>query len=49
MITLFTVHGAIQYVDDEDRVIQQDDSHSRAQLYVEHCRRHGIKPRALVA
>jgi 2,4'-dihydroxyacetophenone dioxygenase len=49
MITLFTVHGAIQYVDDEDRVIQQDDSHSRAQLYVDHCRRHGIEPRALVA
>jgi 2,4'-dihydroxyacetophenone dioxygenase len=49
MITLFIVHGAIQYVDQNDNVIQQDDAHSRAQLYVEHCRRHGIEPRALVA
>jgi 2,4'-dihydroxyacetophenone dioxygenase len=49
MITLFTVHGAIQYLDDDGNVVQQDDARSRAELYVEHCRRLGIEPRALVA
>ena len=49
MITLFTVHGAIQYLDEDGRVVQQDDARSRAELYVEHCRRHDIEPMALVA
>lgn len=48
-ITLFVVHGAIQYVDDEGSVVQQDDARSRAELYVQHCLREGITPRALVA
>jgi 2,4'-dihydroxyacetophenone dioxygenase len=49
MITLFTVHGAIQYLDDDGNLVQQDDARSRAELYVEHCRRHGIEPQVLVS
>jgi 2,4'-dihydroxyacetophenone dioxygenase len=49
MITLFVVHGAIQYVDGQDNLVQQDDARSRAELYVEYCRSNGIEPRALVA
>src|SRR5215210_1072844 len=47
MVTLFTVNGVIQYLDDEGRVVQQDDVHSRRRLYLEHCREHGLEPRAL--
>jgi len=48
MITLFTVRGAIQYIDEDERLVQQDDARSRAELYVDHCTRHGIEPRALI-
>lgn len=47
MVTLFCVEGIIQYVDDQGRVVQQDDYRSRRRLYLEHCRAHGIEPRAL--
>jgi 2,4'-dihydroxyacetophenone dioxygenase len=47
MITLFIVNGVIQYLDDEGRVVQQDDLRSRHKLYLEHCREHGIVPAAL--
>jgi 2,4'-dihydroxyacetophenone dioxygenase len=47
MITLFIVNGVIQYLDDEDRVVQQDDLGSRRQLYLDYCREHGIEPAAL--
>lgn len=47
MITLFIVNGVIQYLDDEGRVVQQDDLRSRQRLYLDHCREHGIEPAAL--
>jgi anti-sigma factor ChrR (cupin superfamily) len=47
MVTLFTVNGVIQYLDDGGRVVQQDDVGSRRRLYLEHCRAHGIEPVAL--
>jgi 2,4'-dihydroxyacetophenone dioxygenase len=47
MITLFFVHGVIQYLDDDDRLVQQDDMRSRLRLYLDHCRAEGIEPRAL--
>jgi 2,4'-dihydroxyacetophenone dioxygenase len=48
MITLFTVHGVIQYVDEDGALVQQDDVRSRRRLYLDHCRAHGLEPRALV-
>lgn len=47
MVTLFIVNGVIQYLDDDGAVIQQDDYRSRRQLYLEHCRAHGIEPMAI--
>ena len=47
MVTLFVVNGVIQYLDDDDRVISQDDLASRRNLYLEYCRDHGIEPVAL--
>jgi 2,4'-dihydroxyacetophenone dioxygenase len=47
MVTLFTVNGVIQYLDDEGRVVQQDDLRSRQRLYLDYCREHGIEPVAL--
>jgi 2,4'-dihydroxyacetophenone dioxygenase len=47
MVTLFTVSGVIQYLDDDDNVIQQDDVHSRRRLYREHCAEHGLMPTVL--
>ena len=48
MVTLFTVRGVIQYLDERDQVVQQDDLRSRRRLYLEHCRAHGLEARALV-
>jgi 2,4'-dihydroxyacetophenone dioxygenase len=47
MITLFIVNGVIQYLDDEGRIVQQDDLGSRRRLYLDYCREHGIEPAAL--
>lgn len=48
MITLFFVHGVIQYLDQSDQLIQQDDMRSRQRRYLEHCEAEGIEPRALI-
>jgi hypothetical protein len=37
----------IQYLDEEENVVQQDDLHSRRRLYVDHCREIGVEPLAL--
>jgi quercetin dioxygenase-like cupin family protein len=47
MITLFVVNGVIQYLDEEGRVVQQDDLQSRRRLYLDYCRDRSIEPRAL--
>jgi quercetin dioxygenase-like cupin family protein len=47
MVTLFIVNGVIQYLDDEENVVQQDDLHSRRRLYIDHCREIGVEPLAL--
>lgn len=47
MVTLFTVNGVIQYLDEDGQVVQQDDVHSRRRLYLEYCHEHGIEPAAL--
>lgn len=47
MVTFFMVNGVIQYLDDEGRVVQQDDIRSRQKLYVDYCQAHGLEPVAL--
>lgn len=47
MITLFVVNGVIQYLDEEGRVVQQDDLQSRRRLYLDYCGEQGVEPRAL--
>jgi 2,4'-dihydroxyacetophenone dioxygenase len=47
MVTLFIVNGVIQYLDEDGRIVQQDDLRSRRQLYLDYCREHGIEPVAL--
>jgi 2,4'-dihydroxyacetophenone dioxygenase len=48
MVTLFTVNGVIQYLDEEGRVDQQDDVRSRLRLYLDYCGEQGVEPVALV-
>lgn len=47
MVTLFIVNGVIQYLDDDGRVVQQDDLQTRRRLYLEFCREEGIEPLSL--
>jgi hypothetical protein len=48
MVTLFVVSGVVQYLDDDDQVVQQDDFRGRRAKYLEHCREHGLQPLALM-
>ena len=48
MITLFTLTGSIQYLDDQDNVIAQDDVFSKLERYLSYCREQGIEPQDLV-
>lgn len=47
MTTLFVIEGSIQYLDDADAVVAQDDVLSIARMYYDHCRATGIAPRDL--
>ena len=44
MITLFVLEGVIQYLDDDDNVIYQDDIFTKMERYLNYCREHGITP-----
>ncbi|MBW3624454.1 MAG: 2,4'-dihydroxyacetophenone dioxygenase family protein [Armatimonadetes bacterium] len=44
MITLFILDGVVQYLDDEDRVIYQDDVYTKLDRYLTFCRESGIEP-----
>ena len=44
MITLFILEGVVQYLDDEDRVIYQDDVYTKLDRYLTFCRESGIEP-----
>lgn len=44
MITLFILEGVIQYLDDNDQVIYQDDVFTKLERYLNFCRQHGITP-----
>ena len=47
MITLFLLEGVIQYLDDADNVIAQDDVSTKLERYLSHCQREGIEPKDL--
>jgi 2,4'-dihydroxyacetophenone dioxygenase len=47
MITLFMLEGVIQYLDDNDNIIYQDDMFTKLELYLKYCREHGIEPQDL--
>ena len=44
MITLFIVHGAIDYLDDDGNVVRTDTAQAKLELYEAHCREHGLEP-----
>ncbi len=44
MITLFLLEGVVQYLDDEDRVVYQDDVYTKIDRYLSYCRSAGIAP-----
>ena len=44
MITLFLLEGVIQYLDDADQVISQDDVFTKLNRYLDFCKSNGIPP-----
>jgi hypothetical protein len=44
MQTLFILEGVIQYLDDEDNLIYQDDVFSKLDRYLAFCEQEGIEP-----
>ncbi|SER69845.1 2,4'-dihydroxyacetophenone dioxygenase family protein [Psychrobacillus sp. OK032] len=42
MITLFTISGSVQHLNDNDEVTYQDDIFARIKLYVEHCKKNDL-------
>ncbi len=47
MQTLFILEGVIQYLDDDDTIISQDDVFTKFDRYLTFCRREGIEPKDL--
>ena len=44
MITLFILEGTVQYIDDDDNLIYQDDVFSKMERYLRFCEEQGIEP-----
>ena len=44
MQTLFILEGSVQYIDDEDNLIYQDDVFSKLERYTKFCEEQGIEP-----
>ena len=47
MLTLFILEGTIQYIDDDDNLIYQDDVFSKLERYLKYCEEQGIEPKDL--
>lgn len=47
MLTLFILEGVIQYLDDNDEIIYQDDVFTKMQRYLDYCEANGIEPKDL--
>ena len=44
MLTLFYLEGVVQYLDDDDNIIYQDDVFTKLERYLTFCRDEGIEP-----
>ena len=44
MITLFVLEGTVQYLDEQDHVIYQDDVFSKMKRYYDYCAQEGLEP-----
>lgn len=44
MITLFLLEGVVQYLDDDDNLIYQDDVFTKMERYLKYCESQGIEP-----
>jgi 2,4'-dihydroxyacetophenone dioxygenase len=44
MITLFILEGSVQYIDDDDNLIYQDDVFSKLERYLKFCEEQSIEP-----
>lgn len=47
MITLFILEGVVQYLDDDDNLIYQDDVFTKMERYLKFCHEQGIAPKDL--
>jgi 2,4'-dihydroxyacetophenone dioxygenase len=47
MQTLFILEGTVQYIDDKDDLIYQDDVFSKLERYLKFCDEQGIEPQDL--
>jgi 2,4'-dihydroxyacetophenone dioxygenase len=48
MITIFILEGSIQYLDDNDQIIDQDDVFSKIKKYYDYCEQNNIEKQNLV-
>jgi hypothetical protein len=44
METLFILEGSVQYIDDDDNLIYQDDVFSKLERYLKYCEEQNIDP-----
>ena len=44
MLTLFILEGVIQYLDEDDQVLWQDDVFTKLDRYLTFCKKEGIEP-----
>lgn len=44
MLTLFILEGVIQYLDDDDNIVYQDDVFTKMERYLNFCKAQNIKP-----
>ncbi len=47
MVTLFILEGTVQYIDDNDDLIYQDDVFSKLERYLKFCDEQGIEAKDL--
>lgn len=48
MVTMFVVQGAIEYLDADGNIAVVDSAQRKLDLYLEHCRAHGLEPADVV-
>jgi len=44
MVTLFILEGTVQYLDDQDGLLYQDDVFSKLEKYLDWCEQEGVRP-----